>query len=646
MTYSVKLYKNTGFNTSNIPDSPARLGSPFIEKTAIDLIQNRVVSNVKIKVSSFDEIKDVDYCKIGDFYYIVNNIMMEARDTANLYLTPDFITSMGGVNNIEFLDGITSRHHVSEDEYGKYREEDPLLVCKEPLKLEYAEKLFNVNSSEYETYTIVISTADLEAMGETDSTFKSITYTDDNGNSVTVPHLEPSNGITKYIIEKEGFLGSEYFSVDGVSAFIINKDGISNPKIIRAIQYCRDIAAESCIIAQYAIPKEFLYIEETPEGTGGSIDVPAETKITGMIDSRDSGINTIFNDTVKNKRVLYGDLCKVGIIATNGNKTEFVPERVVKKGQDDNYHINIACVVDPRQDGAPYFRFQTIDGYDSLGEPGPGASGNNLFSVKQAFWVGAMPGEKWYQVPLIFTSASGKQISEKYYNQQYSIREFMNNKSEAMIAANTLSATGNAILSAGSAASTPLSYGTATGAQMFPSTAGTSFGDTKFGTFSVPHTDMGQFSSGAMGAVMNPFLGAAKQTIREEQYNYNVGKNLYNLGLSQSVVVPNIQLPQSDGTIRDFFGNGVIPYRYRPSDTDLMIQDKLLTMYGYKITEPLKTEFFNNRLYFNYIEMTSVSIGGDIPQWYKEGIKAQLGNGIRIWHTKPDESYYTNNPIA
>lgn len=662
MTYSVDLYENTGYNQNNIPDSPVRLGQPFMTKTAIDVIQNRVISSINIKVNNFDEIKNVDYCKLGDFYYIVGDVNMKAHDVATLTLIPDFISSAGGVDNIEFLDGITSRHHVSDDSFGKYVEEDPLLVCQRPLKVEYGEKMFNEGSADTST-TIVVSTSNLAEMGKNDEP-PAISYKDDFGNAVTVPHLVPVAEPTIFRIGKPISDGEQIhdtsltFKINGQQAFILkSKENYEPAEVAKGIQFCRDISAESSILAQYVVPEPFInfttlydFYISLPEGD------PIKTILSNFSEEQlKSNINEIrgtvlnrptstlpfvFDEDVKNKRVLYGDLCKYGMITSNGNKTEFNPERLLLNQESLDLGIYVAMVSDPRQDGKPYFRFQVIDGSTGVTLYGDGVT-EGSYQVNDEYWVGAIPGENWYQLPLVFTSAQGTEIAEKYYNQQYSLDKFMDEKQQMMIDARGLTAQagalGNMAASVGG-----ISYGT----QYYDMNGYSKLGVTEVpvGTFT-PTPSSPSMIGAAANAVVNPIMTGAKQNIREQQYEYNVGKNLYQLGVYNSVVVPSVTTPTSKGTIRDFYGNGVLLYRYRPQDTDLAIQDKLLTMYGYKVTEPLKKEFFNNREYFNYIQLNSASIGGDLPQWFKGGILQQLGNGVRIWHTKPNESCYNNNPI-
>lgn len=673
MTYSVDLYENTGFNQNNIPDSPVRLGQPFMTKTAIDVIQNRVISSINIKVNNFDEIKNVDYCKLGDFYYIVNDVTMQAHDVATLHLAPDFISSAGGVDNIEFLDGITSRHHVSDDSFGKYVEEDPLLVCQRPLKVINGGRHFTEDVAPF-LNTIVMSTANLYEMGKGELQAK--TYTDDIGNSVTVPSLRAAKRDTPFTIRN----CDRDFTVAGQMAFKLE----GNDTVKDGIQYCRDINAESAIISQYVLPVINASVESFQDEFTRLANLPSRTpaeqalldtltqikqeirentvyKIYGAVNNKAiENLPLIFDDNVKNKRVMYGELCKFGMVTSNGNQCEFNPERLISsltQTEDENY-VNVVMVCDPRPDGRPYFRFQFVDGMSAVTDLDITSPSPNDFSVNPDFWRGSIPGEGWFQLPLVFTSAQGTEIAEKYYKQQYKLDKFINNKQEALMWGEQLQSSANSF------GQTYDQFGNKPDRVLSSSMTTTNSTrnydrNTKQGTIDTTKVASrheylapggpAPMSGGIIGAAANillsPLITSGRQNVREASYEWNVDKNLYDLAISQSVVVPEVATPYSKGTIRDFYGNGVLVYRYRPEDTDLAIQDKLLTMYGYKVTEPLKKEFFNNREYFNYIQLNSASIGGDLPQWFKGGILQQLGNGVRIWHTKPNESYYNNNPI-
>ena len=113
--------------------------------------------------------------------------------------------------------------------------------------------------------------------------------------------------------------------------------------------------------------------------------------------------------------------------------------------------------------------------------------------------------------------------------------------------------------------------------------------------------------------------------------------------LSGKVVAPDLRFALSE-TLRDFRGNGCIVYRYRPQSSDIEKLDKVLTMYGYKDTEPLagNESYLTNRAKFNYIKATGVSVAGNKPKWLRDGVAMQLSVGTRIWHVKPNSAVYTD----
>ena len=96
--------------------------------------------------------------------------------------------------------------------------------------------------------------------------------------------------------------------------------------------------------------------------------------------------------------------------------------------------------------------------------------------------------------------------------------------------------------------------------------------------------------------------------------------------------------------MRDFYGNGVLVYRYIYSQNDINRIDKLLTMYGYKYSKPLELTDFTNRKNFNFVLSRNVTLSG-YSKWINNALAEQIANGVRIWHVLPDNSYYTNNPV-
>lgn len=619
--YTVKLYNNTGFNPENIPDRAALLGTAFVEKQAVDTVQNYVISEVRLS-AVFNDVKNVDYCQIGDFYYFVSGVTMTSRDVCILSLIPDYITSFG-LSNIEFLDGITVRHHVDDDTFGAYPEEDPLLFCDQPLVLDVGTPQFDEGTDDYEgDYTIVTSTASLSEMGG-GSSFNSVTYTDPSGNEVTVPHLKPAAWGTGF---KSGAANKEYY-IPGQAAFLITDDA-NGQVVIDGIQYCRDIAAETAITGQYRIPKLYVTINNTVTPSWWPSTWPALPQncileLTGRELNAATGLAYEFNANVKNKRVLYGEFCKYGFITRSGNKMEAKPEEIIESGATSP---TVIMTADPRPDGRPYFRFKTINGQTPV-------TGNGFDT---SFWRNAVPGEQWAQIPLVFTTPSGIVQQQKYYDTSFEVLEKTRDNSMMARNAAAFARTGNAMINIASA-------GMARGTSLPMNQNNTSLNLNKPFSGDINMTRVG----GALNSFSNWVGGKAQRNIEDLNYYNERGSMDYQMGMLKNLVIPDVMFPYTSGSIRDFVGNGVLPYRYKPSAMDIAIQDKLLTMYGYRDSEVLEQSHFFNRQYFNYVQANNISIGNNLPQWWKAGIVAQLAAGVRVWHVTPNESYYTSgNPIA
>ena len=162
--FGCRVWSNTGFNSINIPDSPALLNAiPYADFPTLDLNQERFLGSVRIK-ANWDSVKNADYCRVGNFYYTIENINMTSPDVAVLTLTPDYITSVGGVSGLNILDGTTQRVHVSDDTYGAYGESDPLTAPSRPLELETSTVVTEDNGLNY--HSVVESSLDLYKMGK------------------------------------------------------------------------------------------------------------------------------------------------------------------------------------------------------------------------------------------------------------------------------------------------------------------------------------------------------------------------------------------------------------------------------------------------------------------------------------------------
>lgn len=593
--YKVTLFLNSGFNAVNIPDSVATLNASaaHVEVDPVEILQNRFLTKVRIN-AEWGTVKDCDYCKIGNFYYSVSSVNMLSENTAELSLNPDFILSAGGTKEgnatFQILDGITERQTVSEDNFGEYTDDDPLTTPQRPLRL-FTEWL--TDASRPGSYTYISTTLDLKKQGQNK---EGVTYTDpETGETATIPKTYQ---IDNSQVTKIGFAGELQGDITDGTKYYIRDDG-SSPKdetIENGIAQARVLGIENSIIDQWSVPK--IYVDNANTG-----DPFSPTSVIGAAGSFDVPFPFEWNQTVKNKRVEYGEYCKYGIITTSGNSMEAAPEVL-----GDGTAPKVEWRADPRPEGKPYFRFHSMNG-------------------DTEFWRNCIAGSKWQKVPLVYQGQSGTALTRLNFNNDRAMKSQLKsqflNSNEIDRFQNTLESIGSAFTGSLSGAAKGFKYGGLIGA----------------GEGAV---------KGILGTAYDYEFSNAKLENARDYYkaNYALEKKneLSQLYQDTTVYTPTVNFPYESDIIRDVKGNGVLVYRYEydPYDADRI--DKLLTMYGYKETESLTMGNFNRRKKFDYVQCSSVTVTG-LPRWWNDGIGDQLRNGIRIWHVKPDPSAYENNPV-
>lgn len=595
--YSIKAFKNTGYNVVNVPESLSYLLNNFTaaDFDALDILQNEGQSGVSVR-GTWDDVKDIDYLVIYDnngenpACYQVGTPQMTSVDVAYLPLTYDALTSVGGAASLTYLDGITERHTVSDDTMFKYTQGDEYMAPRESLQLVSGGMIFNGTDI---VATPVESTLDLVFLGnQFDSTTgkftgKGITFTDDDGNEITTPYTQTVDARTQYVIgdETSGPLAPNTRLYENKSDY---------PKVVNGLAVVRCLSMEGSVVSQVAYPDQYISVIIGTDGQYSTVRGKDQTQDTDLPFSYAAP---------KNNRVLYGDYNKYGIMSASGEKGEFLPEQI---GEAGDTSPSVRSIADPRPDGKPYFRFLKY-----LGNQGD-----------VQFYVCCISGLEWANVPLVYSKASGSYMSQiNFTNGSQQASGTYHNTQANRTQAFVNSTVSNAV----------------------------DIASGLVGVADIRNDDVaGSIKQVAMGA-----YNLASDTIQyqrdkaytESQYKLQREKELQNYGISQTVVQPTVMFPFSANFIRDFIGNGVFVYRYRYSDNDVERIDKLLTMYGYKDTVALTASLFNQRTYFDYVRASGVSIGGNIPIWKKDLIAAQLSAGVRVWHVKPDPAHYADNPI-
>lgn len=442
-------------------------------------------------------------------------------------------------------------------------------------------------------------------------------------------------------------------------AFFANDNDAQHPNVVKnALKALRAVGAEGSLLYSYAVPYPLLDADpyggtENPKGfreaiLSGTVVIASTdgcVKSAGYATYLEGGdaYNFCYNLGVSNKRVLYGKYNKYVMVAcATGSKIEANPEDLIyspfeappsgtQPSDTSYYRISegsdvgmqkapyICCFSDPRPTGRPYFNFLF-----RRANPGIG----NVLN-------GAIAGEMWRQVPIVFSEFSGAlQADTKYKinkatkdyeaSREYNLEQNLSALDDQYIkdAANRASNTvhGSIIGTPLRALKNTIGYAQDAAATAINQIAETQLAESSGGTYAFRERDRAR-------------VAAAEEAL---------------YGIERSYAEPSIEFIPSE-TSREATGNGVFYARYMLDGADIDKFDRLLTQFGYRITESLESSMMTNRTNFNYIKAHGVKVDNDpekaiallggrgrASKALLEDVSAMFDNGIRIWHTKPD----------
>lgn len=608
-SYKVTLFKNTGLNGVNTVDNISVLNNAtHFTVPDVELMQDRNLGHIDVE-ATFTQCEDCDYCIVGSECYSIPEGGINAKTEAvtEITLLSDPFLSAGGITvsdsgavtaRFDILDGVTSRCTVKDDSWGAYTTEDPLTAPQEPLRIQT--EWLNSESSTTD-HVLTETTIDLIAtMGQGSG----VTYTDDDTKeTVTVPETIPALDFTSYSIDGtqiQSAYTKVYDRTDGTQ--VDGAVGTAKDNISSGLQYINALGvAQGSVLNQWKVPSKFA--TETKSNMGVTVGTTAVeytdqrvADIAGVSGNLSSGISPDYA-TVKNKRVLYGDYNKYGMITCAGNSAEFKPEDL-ENGTETAPSISYKA--DPRPKGKPYYRFTVING-------------------DTEFWRNALPGSEWENVPLVYQGASGSALTRLNFDNERAMKSLQAD-------------------------------------QYKENFQFTMFNDSMQG---IEKTLGAAIAGGAVGGVPGAIAGGVSTGIMQgvniaqdmtgydqyfERYNQQKANELSGLYQATTVYAPTVNFPYNADILRDVKGNGVLIYKYRMSANDAKRVDKLLTMYGYRTAEPLTLANFGRRKHFDYVACSTISITG-LPKWRCDAIAQQLKVGVRIWHELPNTDAYDDNPV-
>ena len=667
-TATVTAYINTGFSGINVPDSPAILESNAIKKqlNVINCLPLSGQVNVSIRVKDYAELHATDYIKMefsGDnttYWAKVNGYVYLSSDTVEISLTMDYWLTLGGIDNVSSISGMTKRVHVAkaDDILFAFTEPDEMINPAKPLKTvcdpDYDMSIINSHPHS-DNVIVLLSTLDLYAIGRLYET-----TVDDNGNPVEnavvldkdYTYLDPDT--QQQVTEKKTITIPKLYTYEDVdydnfvttwglsdttkyNNFKANPNGVlkgwmPNPNsgnwyngsekdltvagvgyfdasdewVQKGVAILHNCGVEDALLDQYIIPADYIDMDgRTGISYCGRLYIHSAHDSAGLISC---GLNYEYgNHTVRNKKIFTGSCNAYTVYAkANSDMETFNPE-IIESGNAEQAPIFRMCADIRHQGGAMI----------------------SPLAVNKDF-------ERWYMnfvkemefqsAPIKYEGASGKLLNEgqTYMSMNTSLRNF---EKQFPLDGNTYEEGYNLLgmevnslgaIGAGVANMATGRYGTGA-AEILG-------GFLDLGLREVKYNDTVDMAE------------RRKRSFLTEMQNEKIGMDLKN-----TYVAPQIKFQQSQ-TLRELVGNGFIVFKYQMTDEDLERCDRLLTMYGYRHSKVLEKTDLTNRPDFNYIEAGEVHITTSVavPKWVREGAEDQL-IGARIWHKMFDTSCYEDN---
>ena len=706
--YSAELFYNTGFNSVNIPDSEITLrqAADNIKMfPALDILQPTGQTSVRIK-ALYEQVIGADYLLLRSqeqpelycFYAITSAPIMTSVDVANLYIVEDPLLTAGGVENIEFLDGITSRHHiaVADDEFGAYVEDDPYLTLTETPDY-YTLDLFDKGvMGEWQSIDgpvmVITATANLEEMSPlymsklpTGDAIEGSgpNYSFSGGNSYVYRPTAPTE-TTQFADIKPTFStmvtagntneaspveGKDEYPAGAIGYSINYENGVEAYGQVDLISLKDEIntmvglGLESVVIDAVMLPKSYCKFERwlnEPYDDGwysrGKPNIGCIQAVGSFYMSENNEFEYEYDKDVQNKRVLYGKYNNYSLIAkATGSSIELSPEDFKYNKGEDRYNIQWGkspvpmCLPDIRTQGRPYFNFAYIK-----------TSGDS-------FMNGAISGAQWRKASITVSVKSGAIADEANFRRVQNekdfwasdIGQFLNQGGDAGVTgmlqyakdqtdllipiADTGYKTVTSLISLNPAGAiaTGISGAKEIGAQANRNKARQQATETFNRGVWDAHLNAKSEGTSAYDAAMAGDPLALPQYQREREKALEVAAFMQNV----SIYDPGFKI-NTECNLRDINGNGAYFLRKTPTKKDRLRHDKILNQFGYKITEPITKEMLTNRRKFNYIQAGGVSVDFINSTYYgkylKERVADVFSTGVRIWHTKPNVKYYTN----
>lgn len=660
---------NTGFNSINVPDSEQTLqsaASSYKDFPAIDCLQRYFLNSIVIRAFEDDVIQG-DYIKLWDdqrptrfAFYSMSGYTMTSGDTVDLNITMDPLLTCGGVDNIDFLDGMTSRHHIgSQDEGQDITEEDPYLIPKKIYKIgigecygrESGQRAF-VGQGDF--ILIITSCYNLDSNAKIELQPSVKFETSESGSTeglmTTTPILDDADinyNITPIMMGYDTVFGDNPIC-DGKGYYAVTKLD-ANDRIFKRLSKLIAYGRSDVITDAYFVPRIYLdsdAIQVDSDGgfisrmnlgdkpklfihSGNDVFVPYlfvsdncnVDDLTGsVIGAYDV---TLYNASriAKGKHFAYTYLCK-----ESGEIVDVNPE-------DTTNPSDVRVNVDPRRTGQVNYYIPNKRYYPTTdsGEIYVHNEGDDSCYTK-------IGGKNWDGAALTTMASAGSFLEAQTAAAQSNLKDvstLVNNMFNVNSGAYGSINPANIISSDIENYQMHLAGADASGAGRFVS-----------GVTGLEAATLGYKS--ANNNISYSMANYASQAIQGNEYAKAYTDRAIERASEQRAIVnnsiPQTQVVSSSSGNNVMTGYGLIVFRSIISKEDVLRFDRILNQFGWKITEPIKKAFLKNRRDYNYIDASGVSIKCDtVPKSVRNDLANLFNGGVRIWHKKPYTDYSVDN---
>ena len=631
---------NTGFNSINVPDSETtleRAANSYKDFPAIDCLQRYFLSNIIIRAFE-DDVINGDYIKLWDdenpnrfAFYSMSGFTMTSGDTIDLAIAMDPLLTCGGIDNIDFLDGMVSRRNLADGEETP-TEDDPYLVPQK-LTLVPVGEYFGAYASQSHQYgeqlLIVRSLYDITGHNTLkiaqDVTDVTITQDKFTGSLVSTPVLKSEGMVSETRIY---FDGADLDVSDGTLYQVFNTGGYSQlnkSQMMDNIKKLIEFGRTDVVLNMYYIPSCFnKYISPNDSGVLTQMAI----KRYDTVANGDAYFNSIVAERIpydaytykaNNERVYIGKhFAYVFTVRDSGDSVTINPEDIM---YDSTSNLpTIAISLDPRANGKVTYYPLTRNVYGGENE------------LIQPYDERALPpkhvsSKGWANAECFVNGAAGIRLKAD----QFALNDKLATESAELDLA--------AKLNEGDYGWGALKYGNIKN-RVNKYVQADYLGDVadveSMAGLAGRHGEAERLEYGDLYARGNEYAKTmytrATDRMKEQQ-------QLIQASIPQVTTVSK----SSDDTLVTTTALSV--YRSMISEEDLKRFDKIIDRFGVKKTGPIEKDMLTSRVSFNYIDASGVSVKCDtVPKSVRNELSSLFNGGVRIWHVRPEVD--VSNPVV